>query len=419
MQRIDIEQEGTRKGWNLSTTLAILVGSSLLLEGLLFAQFMVPSHDAYFFEHDPVGGDFINYWAASVLNSHDRIQEIFDYQKFHQAQTVLLGHEYQLRIWSYPPHFLFYLVPLSWMPYQLAYILWNAVTFGMFALAMWLNGIRTSSIMVLLVAPATFVNVLTGQNGFLSGALFIGGLLCIREYPVVAGVLLGLLSYKPHLGILIPVVLLAMRLWKPLVSAGITMIALVLMSLVVHGPEVWRLYFTVTSQNNTAVLESGTGFLTYMMPTVFMSGRILDMDVGIIYVVQFMVLAMVMIGTYWGIRHCEHRSLQVATVSIAIFLASPYAHNYDMTILSAAIVLILFHTDNHGFLPGENVVLGLAWFLPIGVILLNALGFPISPLLLGALFVWLLLRIRRLSKAEPRWSQVVKGQHVVGVESVR
>ncbi len=413
------KRETSRDDWGFSAILIMVVGASLLLEGLLIAQFVLPMHEESFFEHDPLGGDFINYWSASVLTSSDRTLEIFDYQKFHQAQTALLEHEYQLRIWSYPPHFLLYLVPLSWMSYQLAYVIWNLVTFGMLALAMWWNGIRTSSIILLLVAPATFVNILTGQNGFLSGALFVGGLLCIREYPIIAGILLGLLSYKPHLGILLPVVLFAMRVWKPLVSAGFTIALLVFVSVMLYGPESWHIYFTVTSQNNASVLESGTGFLTYMMPTVFMSGRILEIDVDVIYLLQFTFLILTMIGTYWGVRHSENRGLQVATVSIAIFLASPYAHNYDMTILSAAIILIFFHADEHGYLPGEIAVLGLTWFLPIGVVLFNASGFPISPLLLGTLFIFLLVRIRKTGNTDSQWSEIVQSQRIVEIERVR
>lgn len=404
MELWNSEQDVTSDRRNPSAIFVILLGASLLLEGLIFAQYIAPSHEAHFFEHDPLGADFINYWTASILNSDDRILDIFDYQKFHQAQTALLGHEYQLRVWSYPPYFLFYLIPLSWLPYQSAYILWNIVTFGMFTATLWWHGIRGSSIILLLLAPATFVNILTGQNGFLSGALFIGGLLCLRKYPLIAGMLLGFLSYKPHLGILLPVVLLAMRQWKPLISAGITILSLALTSLLLHGPEVWHLYFTVTTNNNTAILESGTGFLMYMMPTVFMSGRILDFDIGMIYRLQFIMLVGVMIGTYWGVRHTAIPELRIALVSVAIFLASPYAHNYDMTILSAAIIMIISHADSHGFLSGEPVLLGLSWFLPIGVILLNALGIPISPLILGMLFVYLLLRIKSSILNEPTWS---------------
>ena len=140
-------------------------------------------------------------------------------------------------------------------------------------------------------------------------------------------------------------------------------------------------------------LESGTGFLMYMMPTVFMSGRILGLDLGVTYGVQLVVTGLTIVATYWGIRQTPNPTLRTAIISIAVFLASPYAHNYDMSILSVAVIIMILHGENLGFLSGERVLLDVAWFLPIGVMLLNALGFPVSPLILALLFAVVLFRI--------------------------
>lgn len=47
------------------------------------------------------------------------------------------------------------------------------------------------------------------QNGFLSAGLFGGALVLLERRPVLAGALFGLLTYKPHLGLLVPIVLIA------------------------------------------------------------------------------------------------------------------------------------------------------------------------------------------------------------------
>jgi len=63
-----------------------------------------------------------------------------------------------------------------------------------------------------LAFPGTFQNFIQGQNGFLSAALLGGGLVILERFPLTGGMLLGALSYKPHLAALIPVALLAGRL---------------------------------------------------------------------------------------------------------------------------------------------------------------------------------------------------------------
>ena len=52
-------------------------------------------------------------------------------------------------------------------------------------------------------------NVLVGQNGFLTASLIGGFLLLLPTRPVLAGICLGLLSYKPQYGLLFPLVLIA------------------------------------------------------------------------------------------------------------------------------------------------------------------------------------------------------------------
>ena len=58
-----------------------------------------------------------------------------------------------------------------------------------------------------LAFPAVFVNLGHGHNGFLTAALIGFALLWLDRRPVVAGILFGLLAYKPQFGLMIPLVL--------------------------------------------------------------------------------------------------------------------------------------------------------------------------------------------------------------------
>ncbi|MGN5509364.1 glycosyltransferase 87 family protein, partial [Campylobacter coli] len=61
--------------------------------------------------------------------------------------------------------------------------------------------------------PAVWVTEGHGQNAFLTTALMGAGLAGLETRPWLAGVAFGLLTFKPHLGLLIPVLLLLNGRW--------------------------------------------------------------------------------------------------------------------------------------------------------------------------------------------------------------
>ena len=66
-------------------------------------------------------------------------------------------------------------------------------------------------------------------------ALLGGALLLIERRPWLAGVLIGLLAYKPQFGVLIPVALVAGARWPTIAAAGATVVALVAISFAALG----------------------------------------------------------------------------------------------------------------------------------------------------------------------------------------
>ena len=68
--------------------------------------------------------------------------------------------------------------------------------------------------------PAVFINIGHGQNGFLTAALLGGALHWLDRKPWLAGILIGLLAYKPQFGVLIPIALLAGQRWTTIGAAA-------------------------------------------------------------------------------------------------------------------------------------------------------------------------------------------------------
>ena len=121
---------------------------------------------------------------------------------FHAFETGVAGGPLDFYHYSYPPTLLVLTAPLALIPYVP----------GLFALAV-VGPVRILSrvapgaarqgrLLLAVATPAVFVNVVGGQNGTWTAALFGAGLGFLDRRPVLAGSLLGLLVYKPQLGIL-------------------------------------------------------------------------------------------------------------------------------------------------------------------------------------------------------------------------
>ena len=90
--------------------------------------------------------------------------------------------------------------------------------------------------------PALFINAVGGQNGAMTAALLGGGLMLVDRRPIIAGILFGMMIYKPHLAVMLPFALLAGRRWLVAFVTGATAALLVVISVAVYGVDAWLHY---------------------------------------------------------------------------------------------------------------------------------------------------------------------------------
>src|SRR5690606_30537152 len=114
--------------------------------------------------------------------------------------------------------FLFVAAPFAVLPFPLAWIVWNGATYAVWAWAaikafprLWL---------LVLVFPGALIAAGHAQNGFVTGALLVGGVALLDRRPLIAGALLGALVVKPHLALLVPFWLAAGGRWRAFAAAG-------------------------------------------------------------------------------------------------------------------------------------------------------------------------------------------------------
>jgi len=336
----------------------------------------------------PIGRDFINNWAGPKIAFSGHMMTLYDFDAYTKAIGVLFGQPLPFHNWSYPPFSLLLYWPLGQMPYFVALGTW---TIGLFAVYAFVasrfvaRANRVTMVLVLLCAPACLVNAVGGQNGFLTATLFLGAILALDRRPILAGVLIGLLTIKPQLGLVLPLALLSLRAWRTIASTLVTIIVLVAVSTAVFGFEPWRRYLFETSAYQLELLKQFHGFYTYMMCSVLSGARTLGAPFQVAALAQTFVAVPVALLSGLAVRWTADARQRAMILATAAPLVTPYAFNYDLTLVTVVIAWRLIE-DDMANRPGRTSLYFVAWLTPVLLMPLNMRAIPIAPLALLALF---------------------------------
>jgi hypothetical protein len=341
----------------------------------------------------PIGTDFSNVYAAGVLTLSGRASDAYDPALQHAAEkTVFEGRDVPFFGWHYPPFFLMVAALLALMPYALALLCWLAVSLPAFMATVHAIVPRRETWLATAAFPAVFVNVGHGQNGFFTAALLGGFLTLLDRRPALAGMLLGLLSYKPQFGILIPLVLLATARWTAILSAIATVAALIVASTLLFGLGVWHAFADSMAFTRTVVLEAGgTGW--EKIQSLFSAVRMWGGSIDAAYAAQATLALSLAVSVIWLWRSQAAFELKAAALAIASLLVTPYVLDYDMVVLGIAIAFLVRHGLARGFYAYEISLLALAWAAPFLTRSIAGLsGVPLGLIVMLALYAMTLRR---------------------------
>ncbi len=347
----------------------------------------------------PLGTDFLSFWAASKLALAGTPAEVYRIAAHFEAQqAVFADSPLEYAAFFYPPVFLLICLPLAALPYLVSLCVWLAATFYAYwrVCRAFLHERSAILSLALLAFPAVLINIGHGQNGFLSAALFGGGVLATRTRPVVAGVLFGCLVFKPHLAILVPVALAARGAWKAFFAAAATALGLIAVSLALFGVETWKGFFAVSPLARQALEHELVG--SDKMQSVFAAVRLLHGSVSAAYCLQ--ALAAVAACAFLVVltrARTKPEAQGIALISGAL-IATPFLLDYDLTLLAIPLAWLFGEGRRTGFLPWEKIVLLAAFVLPlVSRLVAHHFGVPLAPTVLIAVF-WLIMR-RAFSEA--------------------
>jgi alpha-1,2-mannosyltransferase len=317
--------------------------------------------------------DGLDFWGGGYLALHGHLAALFDVRAYQAFFAGLYG-TLPYHLWSYPPTYLLVALPFGWLPPWPAVFSFDLLSLLLLAWLLRLAGKRGWFIAAVLASPASLESMMEHQNAALLTALIGGGLLLLPRRPRLGGVLIGLASLKPQLGLALPLFLLR-RAPVAFVAAAVSAVLLAALSWLVLGPAAWSGFWHFTRPSMSAVLLTGQppAFAGGLI-SVFASFRFLGVPGALL--VQGIVSAAAILLSW--------RTRSPIAVLLLTALASPYLHAYDLLGVTLAVALLVEQRLATGFAPFEAVLCFLAWFAP-GLLPWAPQFAHVTPFLLAAL----------------------------------
>ena len=346
---------------------------------------------------DPHGrapvSDFDAFWSAAVLAVQGHPASAYDPAVLSAAEAVgAQAVDGQFLPYMNPPVFLLLCLPLGLLSYVAAMAAFVAATHGGLAVCLRRMLPPAWPLLPALAVPAAMVNGCEGQNGSVSAMAFAGGLLFMERRPVVAGLCLGVLSFKPHLALGVPVALCAARRWRVLAGFAGSVLLLAGSSLALLGPATWARFFGAAPVMRH-VLEHGDSWPKMQSP--FAAVRLLHGSVPLAYAVQALAALLALTALARLARRRAGAGVETAAMVAASLLCTPYLFDYDLACLAVPMAWLAARGSLDGWRPWERLLLAILYFYPIEARNMSLhLDLPATPFLVAALLAVILARSR-------------------------
>ena len=243
----------------------------------------------------------------------------------------------------------------------------------------------------ILAYPAVAICAIFGQNSLLTAALLAGAAVTLDRRPVLAGLLIGALAFKPQIAILLPLALGAAGRWETFKVAAATALVQVLLSAAVFGPEILTAFLHVLPEAKAWNAGGVSGFGKYISP--YAAVRVLHQSEAVANAVQVMSSSWAIAGMIWIGRRCpDGASLIAAAAALTVFCV-PFLGIYELVLLAVPGAWLAGQGIRQGFMPYERLSLAILFLSPIAILPFAMNGVPLGPL---AGFWMVALVVRRL-----------------------
>ncbi len=296
------------------------------------------------------GTDFLHFYALGALaNARDGLH-LYDMDVQAALAAKLVPAAAGIRYLPlYPPQVSLLFEPLVHLPYPWALTVWwivSTVLYGACCYAVWrvCPGLQRygSLVMVLALAfPAFFHVIAWGQTSVLALACFTGAFLLLRRGKhFLAGLSLGLLAFKPQLGLAAATVFLITGNWKVIMGAGFSSAAEFSAGVLFYGLAPLHQWVNKVAQvGSVLTLFEPKLYQTHCLRTFWLMLLPWNAASTLLYAVSAFAV-IIMAGTLWRRDSRAPLSFRYSALLLATVLISPHLTVYDLVILAPAILLL-------------------------------------------------------------------------------
>jgi alpha-1,2-mannosyltransferase len=329
------------------------------------------------------GRDFANVWTGGHLVRDGLLSKLYDVSAYQAYQRQLFGPIGQ-HSFSYPPVTFPVSAALAYLPYPVALLIWQVagVAFFIWAARPWWPA-RVGPAWLAVLTPAALVNLWAGQYGFVIGGLFLLGWRQVElGRSILAGICFGLMLVKPQLAVLVPLALALRAEWKTIISAAVTVFALVAATIIAYGIQPWRDLLFGTAPFLATLVNARGSFFGFMSTSAATATFSAGASVSLALASQAAFAAgglYVLVAS--GMRQAPLREFALITAT-ATFVVLPYGFNYDMTVPMLGALYLMAASDRSTM---DKRLAFYGFISPQLGMLLAAAGMPLMPVLIAGL----------------------------------
>jgi len=346
---------------------ARLAGLAAVLQALILAFFVAGTHGWITKGVAPTTTDYASFYAAGRLANAGHPADAYDRARHLAAEEQATEPGIKYEYFFNPPPYLLINQPLALLPYLPSFLLFQGLTLGLWlTLGARVAGPGEAVVPALLAVPSVWWVLGLGQNSFLNASLMAAGTLLLEQQPWLAGMAFGALCYKPHLGLLVPVALLAGRQWRAFTSAGATVAAICLLTVLLYGPETWQAFSAMVRHSNEAIGGGDVLLAAHIDPAGALRYLGLPWPVARAFGLAAMLATVAVVTWAWWRR--VSAPVRYALLVAGTLIVVPFALFYDLVLASLSAAWLARAARQGGFLPGEKLGFGIC----IGLNLLAA-----------------------------------------------
>lgn len=311
-----------------------------------------------------LGGDFVAFWSASREIIAGNLTSLYTPDGLDAAiQAHRPGVDVTGLTWQYPPHASLIFSPIGYLPYSVAYSLWCGLGISVFTAVLISIGLKGRFLIAILATIPIVIALNTGQNALFTGSLLLVAVFYAKPKPLIAGLAAGLLTVKPQLGILLPILFVAGGHWRVFVSAAAVAIALCSWSYVVAGAESWTAFFAYLGIVSGSVAD---GLMPlYKMVNVFSAARLAQIPEAIAIALSVLTFAASLYAIVWTSRNTKDARWHYAVLASTTLLTTPYSMYYELALIVPALAFVVLHGARTQWLRWERESIAAVAFISL------------------------------------------------------